>query len=412
MASITAKQPRRKMILGPLSKRPLRLTLFKVIICLAILSLPLYSNYIFGYLPQESDYSNQSPKLSATWPLRRDTSRWCYLDNGVEKGLVYVKVPKAASSTLAGVNMRIARKVGERVLQKTNGLFLFFWKKQSNHICSHTFKHGREFLLREQKRAQFPQRRQLDWLLWSFVREPASRGISAFYHFQVSRKKQWPTLGHLMNYLKEESSNFQFFYLAKHKTPQDLVALDNQKHEYIVSRIQNYILKEYHFLGIVERWTESLAVMILLWDLNIEDVIVMSSKLSGGYDDGRYKDGCIKIQQRQRGEEEDERFLTKYLNSTFRDENKYDYILYEMANKRLTATIEALGADRVGEVQRKIEVLQNEVEGKCLDAAIFPCSKDGVWQYKQSNKDCYWSDSGCGYPCVDRTLSKSDNIQN
>ena len=45
---------------------------------------------------------------------------------------------------------------------------------------------------------------------------------------------------------------------------------------------------------------ESLAAMILLWKLNVADVIVLSAKRSGGYDDGGYKGKCTKIQKPSR----------------------------------------------------------------------------------------------------------------
>lgn len=328
-------------------------------------------------------------RSSASWQIRNETSEWCYRDTGSNNqhpGLLFVKVPKTASSTLAGINVRIARKIGKRTMSKRS----FFFKK--NAICAHTVTHGRDLLVQK-----WPNQ-----LMWSFVRDPAARALSAFFHFQVSRKGVWPTMGHLINYMSEESCNFQFLYLSTHSNPKRHLKLHQKAHDNPSTLIHQYVLQKYDFLGIVDRWTESLAAMVLLWNLKVEDVIVLPSKLAGGYDDGRYQNaGCVKIHEGSIG---DKSYFDSYLNTTFRQQNLLDYKLYELANQRLTSTIQKLGVERVGQVQQTIEMYQKVAEAQCLSSAIFPCSSNGTWQYGKSKYDCYWFDSGCGYSCIDQVL--------
>eukprot|EP00980_Cylindrotheca_fusiformis_P018339 scaffold5989_cov94-Cylindrotheca_fusiformis.AAC.2 len=306
--------------------------------CLAPLflaQLVFYWNLAIHLFDDMDATSAKSSRNKSSWNFRNESSEWCYPEKGIRKhpGLLFVKVPKTASSTLAGINIRIARNVGQRSMRK--GFFV-----RNDPVCSHSFYHGRELLM---------QRESPHQLTWSFVRDPASRAQSAFYHFEVSRKGVWPTIGHLINYMSQEStSNFQFSYLATHPNPKQLLEPSQHSNEQLRMLVRDYILNEYDFLGIVERWTESLAAMILLWNLHIGDVIVLPSKLAGGYDDGRYQSaGCVKIQKIPIAKSEDDvRYLGSYLNTTFHQENQLDYQLYQLSNEMLDSTIQKLGSIR------------------------------------------------------------------
>ena len=58
--------------------------------------------------------------------------------------------------------------------------------------------------------------------------------------------------------------------------------------------VQN-MLREYDFIGLVERLDESLVLLRLLLGLNAGDILYISAKQSGGYDAGGYKGTCYKI---------------------------------------------------------------------------------------------------------------------
>jgi hypothetical protein len=63
--------------------------------------------------------------------------------------------------------------------------------------------------------------------------------------------------------------------------------------------IRDYIMKPYTFIGIVEQMDESLVVMTYLLSVDIGDLIVLSAKESGAYDDGRYNNTCYMIRPKQ-----------------------------------------------------------------------------------------------------------------
>jgi hypothetical protein len=53
------------------------------------------------------------------------------------------------------------------------------------------------------------------------------------------------------------------------------------------------IIDQFDFIALVERMDESLVVMKLLFGLEDKDMIVLSAKSSGGYDDGKLADKCF-----------------------------------------------------------------------------------------------------------------------
>jgi len=68
------------------------------------------------------------------------------------------------------------------------------------------------------------------------------------------------------------------------------------KRNQLVQWVQDYLLPTYDFIGVTERFDESLAVMVILFQLEPTDVIVMSVKQSGGYDDAGDETGqCTRI---------------------------------------------------------------------------------------------------------------------
>jgi hypothetical protein len=235
--------------------------------------------------------------------------------------------------------------------------------------------------------------------LWSFVRDPAARALSEYYHFQVSREKRHPTSASLEHFLHERR-NYQFTYLADHPNPESLVQSITSFSSGGEDLIQRYILEPYHFVGLLERKFESLAVMKLLWGLEVEDLIVLSAKTSGGYDDGRFDGSCIPIQPPPKLFPP---VVQQFIDNNFH-ENNLDFQLYDMVNHSLDYTIRGLGRDVVDREVQKLEALQHVAERRCQEKAIFPCSANGTLQVDAAAKECYWTDSGCGYKCIDESV--------
>jgi hypothetical protein len=166
--------------------------------------------------------------------------------------------------------------------------------------------------------------------------------------------------------------------------------------------IQKNVMDKFLFIALVERMEESLVVMKLLWGLKDADMIVLSSKSSGGYDDGGFRNTCFKI-AKSFTPPEVERFFEQ--NHT---QSNHDYLLYAAVNRSLDKTIDRLGRDLVHHEVEKHRKLKQFAQDSCFDEAIFPCDVDGILQRKESGQSCYWNDAGCGHRCVDRVLDALD----
>jgi hypothetical protein len=164
--------------------------------------------------------------------------------------------------------------------------------------------------------------------------------------------------------------------------------------------LQEYILNPYHFIGLVERMEESLAVLTLLWNLPLGHVVVLSAKQSGGYDDGIFQRRCVKI---QKPPTKVSPLVERYLQTEFPKHNS-DFLLYQMMDQSLDATIQVLGVQRVQQQVQALRRLQRSAQETCSATTTFPCSSNGEKQLEASRTNCYFTDTGCGYPCIDAML--------
>jgi hypothetical protein len=371
--------------------------------------------------PQQQPQQQQQKQQKQQWWKRyvQDIARpfpywkgekysWCLSkpDAGKKKtlGLVFVKNYKAASSTGKGISMRIVHNVAvakkqlaaaaarnatpiDAAISKKNLAAATAGNATRDADSCATFtKHGP--LFREKKHT----------LLWSNVRDPAKRSVSRFFHFKVSRRSVNATTQNMVRHLRQEIG-FQVDYLRTKKPKKDK-SKNNKTTLQFVQIIKEEIIDAFDFIALVERMDESLVVMKLLFDLDDKDMIVLSAKSSGGYDDGMFQEKCFLIQKSVTTPEVDE-----FLATDFKVDNA-DYLLYAAANRSLDLTIDALGRKRVEEHVRQHRMLQKLAEEQCLAHAVFPCSANGTRQLEMSALDCYDGDSGCGFRCVDRVIQE------
>jgi hypothetical protein len=243
-------------------------------------------------------------------------------------------------------------------------------------------------------------------LLWTFVRHPSSRDISHIYHFEIGRREKIFTDEDIQRKIQGQIMGLQSRYLVPIKTrptplwPRHELRKNRTK---VINILKTQIFDNYDFVGLTERMSESLACMVLLWDLQPPDVIVLNAKRSGGYDDGG-GDGknhtCTKIPTVPP--------MTPQLATYFETRHPIwnaDFLLYNAVNASLELTMDVLGRDRVHSMARTIERLQQIAQETCEGQANFPCSPDGVFQPQLAEQSCYVQDSGCGHECIHRTLA-------
>lgn len=350
------------------------------------------------YTPNPLWWKRKVPILTRTWTPRA-TSSWCTLEADPQtpillergekaEGMVYIKTYKASSSTCEGIAWSIAHHVGQRQTHKSDGVCKAYTR--------HEFADKRMHARRDVERS----------LLWTFVRNPAARDLSHVYHFEIGRQQHTDmTSEDIQRHIETKLKGRQTRYLVPTKGQKSHAPLwprnEMRKNAtQVIEYMREAIIDNYDFIGMTERMTDSLAVMVLLWDLRAQDVVVLNSKRSGGYDDGGHNDTCTSIPKAVRTPELEEYFQNRhsYWNA--------DVLLYHAVNASLEQTIDALGRDKVQAVAIKIQRYQEYAQKRCEEEAIYPCSPEGVFQPTLAEKSCYVQDAGCGHACVDRVLTE------
>jgi hypothetical protein len=279
---------------------------------------------------------------------------------------------KTGSSTLAGVAIRIARSLGKKTKQGGR-----------EKMCKVRFDHTPAFLLK------YGDRIKAKSFLWSFVRDPTQRSVSEFFHFGVSRRKMEPSDKNFLKYLRDRLYiyNYLLFDMA--------VDRYRRKLQTNVTKIVQSIMDDYDFIGMAERMDESLVIMKMLLQLDMNDILYLSAKHGGGYDDGGYNGTCTYIVPS---------FVSPGMKEYFespewRKRSGGDLLLVQTVNKSLDLTIDALGRREFEEQLEQYQQAQANAQEICWPSTIVPCSPEGV--NNRHNNSCLLWDSGCGYKCLD-----------
>ena len=341
---------------------------------------------------QPENFGGIKPRPFRSWP---DGSLLpCYppmKDWGTEKvqtspsrrGFLYVKPYKTGSSTTSGVNIRMARNVAKR-------------RPHLNiTLCDARFDHGPTYY---PGFSLYRERLWNDSILWSIIRDPTTRAISQFFHMEVSRKKLEPTDANLIGFLRQNRKDFMqdYYYRALYTKAR----FDRESMSPI--KAANQILRTYNFIGITERLDESFVVLMMILRLKMADILYLSAKTKGGYDDAGGRDQkriCTYIWPS---------FVTPgvnaFLNSTeWRETIRYDRLLYQAVNRSLDMTIDALGRHTFNDQLQKYRHAQQLANEKCLPTTVFPCDSGGTYH---TSTDCLWNDSGCGATCLDEIATE------
>jgi hypothetical protein len=395
--------------------------------------------------------------LSRAFPFRsiRD---WCLHQpqpgrrhHGSEKpyeGLLLVKIPKGASSTAAGVLLRVVHK-----------------RQCSQHRWAHGF--GLSYLE--------PRRRTATSFLFTTIRNPSARAISTLFFHSISRQKRIrkqsilqnrataalliPSDATMIQLLRNSTHphtgttsvqpgvGFQLQYMALQPPPNDaqpksLAALSSAfdaAERFTAVGIHHLVestVRQYDFIIVTEQMDESLVALSLLWKVNVTDVLVTSSKVAGstlyhyvaergrpsperpsdGAQNGvvdptrrRNKTGrCIPVMKSVTSPG-----VQAFMNShEWRAQNYGDFLLHRVAIHCLNRTIhETIGYEKFQRALQEYRRWQKLEQRYCADAVEFPCSSSGVPQPDIAASQCYvpHHDFGCGYPCIDGLVANFSN---
>ena len=210
----------------------------------------------FDGLPMNSFYSQSeddvwhgavNPRAFAPWPI--DLALPCFPPDDevripalvhkphstpVTEGFLFLKTFKTASSTSAGVNLRIARNVANRT---HNGEFEF---------CQSRFNHGKPW---DKHGTLFRDRKIGRSFLWAILRDPTKRVISQFFHFKVSRLGVEPTDEAFIEFLRSRDRKNVYIrsLSSNHAVPKNTTS---------GIRVANEIIRDFDFIGVSERIDE------------------------------------------------------------------------------------------------------------------------------------------------------------
>jgi hypothetical protein len=226
-----------------------------------------------------TNLSSIVPRVFDSWP--RNQSLPCFppeknwfhhtvLRSPADTGLLFIKPMKTGGSTAAGVHVRLARHVARRQEQSSFEICKGRW----DHTWAHTM---------------FPNRIRQKSFLWTVVREPTARAVSQFFHFQVSRENVTAEDKSFQRHLTRQQVHWNY-YLRLLSTTQIFVSSET------AVDIINKIMADYDFIAVTERMDESVVVLMMLLNLQMADVLYLSAKGNGKYDDGAHNDKCYFIQ--------------------------------------------------------------------------------------------------------------------
>jgi hypothetical protein len=293
------------------------------------------------------------------------------------QGLFFLKLLKTASSSSAGLHLRIARNLAQRT-------------HTDYEICRSRFLHG----WAGPRMYKYGQRNRTESFLWTMLREPTARYASEFFHFEVSRANVAPSDDNFIHFLQK----------GKHADHHYLSWLSTAGYKFGRSdpvQSSNSILSDYDFIGVTERMDESAVCLMMLLRLKVADILHLSSKNSGGYDDGAFKNQCVYITPT---------IISEGIRDYFASDEWQRYVqperaLYEAANRSLDLTIEKLGRDVFQANLARYRHAQQWVKKRCLSKTAFPCTDTGK-RIKDNATDCLSSDLGCGFACIDEVSTE------
>eukprot|EP00039_Didymoeca_costata_P002412 m.60021 g.60021 ORF g.60021 m.60021 type:complete len:384 (+) comp11288_c0_seq2:367-1518(+) len=294
--------------------------------------------------------------------------------------LVYIKIPKCGSTTVAG----IARHVGHsRGLQ---GIMTDFRQEQGALQGCRVFS-DHEHL------SELPIKNDINTaLVFSFLREPRSRMLSSIKEKKgrhnvtiIATEKQL----HLCLKADGEGRQQQKFLKNALTIESNMMSLYVDIVHRLTLSVQNKSFNRHrpiHFIGLLERLNESLVALAMLANLNLTDVLYLNA-LKVSSEDPRKTLEPHTIERAQKITNSDE----------FRDINQLDFRLYEWANQSLQLTIDSLQpqfSKTLAQFEHMLSVVQTACPPRHYSA-------------KEKRKHCYFQNMGCGYPCLLETVRRN-----
>jgi Sulfotransferase family len=309
-------------------------------------------------------------------PCANDGPRGYFVQNSTE-GLYFLRPMKTGTSTFTSMQMRIAtNEVRRRGVQHSSNMCPI--------VYGHNHFHG-----------TFDQRNKTAGgsFLFSMLRDPTSRIVSLFFFQVVSRKKKDPLDATFQAWLATADPGHWVAEHYMHLLSTEPYIPGTSDPIYHI----NKIMAEYDFIGVTERLDESAVVLAMLLGVPLADILYLSAKEHGAWDDGVFS--CHYLIQSFVSPGMEQFFRT---SPAFQEMVRWDHILHQAVNRSLDLTIDRLGRAEFEMQLATFQAAQRAVQERCLPKAVFPCSELG----KTKNTTCIRNDLGCSFDCLDEVATE------
>lgn len=268
----------------------------------------------------------------------------------IDKGFVFTKPFKTASTTAASVHIRLSHLAAA---QK--------WEH-----CRMRYDHDPAFKTFFGSNETFA---------WSVVREPHARALSHAVYSATRKNQSIVTEEDMRKAMKEEPEGHYMHFLTW--IGDDITTFDH-----------------FDFLAITERFDESMVVLSMLLDVPLSHEFYRKEK--SGYTFMAGSPGhCAKVPRVS-----DKVRATARNMAGWDDYHAWDTALYHAANKSLDLTIDALGRDVVEEKLKRFRRHVRQAEEHCRAHTQPVCDADGKLGPVGRFSTCFERDMGCSSDCL------------
>lgn len=302
----------------------------------------------------------------------------CVSDNNTKSfdtGLIYIKIQKCSSTTVASIFRKLMTKIGKT--------------KQIPIKCKSHTKHGFAWTLPSLKK-----RDKQHSFLFTFVREPTSRSVSDFFYHGISKSGNCENnLQDFKKFQDHITMNFPgyggymlpYLFLDEQFVP----PLDEkylfwnpdepnivQNHELLEKRVE-YILDSYDFIGLTERFDESLVALSLILNIEIWDILHRQElRSSGSWDFDSNHNKCFHMHKSDPADD-----IKSYLASAeWNARMAGDKLLYKSVNASLDFTISYLKSNHGNAFDHRLEIyhkMMHLTKEECGNLNCSHCSSTG-----------------------------------
>ena len=266
--------------------------------------------------------------------------------HGSWSNLVYIKIPKTASSTFAGVLHRVGSRYG----------------LTGADSCAHTW--GKEPLLWAEHASYAAVKDKVDKLkekskVVTLVRDPVDRCLSHYYYTLGPASASWsqkPSTAGKLDFMRRHCSNYQTAFMGEDKHWHNLSSADE-------------VIQRYDYIGLSDHFDESAVLLAHTLGVSDDDVAYISIKIADGRDAGDGTGTAVRSVRHPPFHEEPPEVKRFVASREWKDANAFDYAIVKHAKDQLSSFFHK--ADARNRLKRFIALRNREVKSLTAEDGTF-----------------------------------------